>query len=172
MNEKKATIQMNDQDKKEVENLITKAKLETSETRLKIFFVGAGALLGVFGILIPLLVTINSSNQIDKAIERVDKSIEKMQESFKELAGTQLRKAKLQMFIDNNALENSQVYYVDAKFRIRYFELKNVGDAPAENIRVKLYLGEKNGVATGDGTKSWKKRPDLQSDEGVNVFFS
>ena len=135
---------MNREDSNEVERMILEAKLETAETRLKIFFTVAGALLGVFGILIPLILAINSSSQIDKSIVRVDQAIERMEQSFKELAGTQLRRPEIECYFKGKSL-------TDAVLNLKQhesvaFEIKNRGDATATNIRLHLYIAEEKGL--------------------------
>ncbi len=150
---------MNREDSNEVERMILEAKLETAETRLKIFFTVAGALLGVFGILIPLILAINSSSQIDKSIVRVDQAIERMEQSFKELAGTQLRRPEIECYFKGKSL-------TDAVLNLKQhesvaFEIKNRGDAMATNIRLHLYIAEEKGI----------DRNAIETD-GLSYFYS
>ena len=145
---------MNEHDKIEVEKMILEAKLDVSETRLKMFFTIAGALLGIFGILIPMILAINSSSQINKGIVRADKAIEKMEESFKELAGTQLRKPEIQCYFNGRELANTVLNIVQEEAQT--LEIKNIGDAPATIIRLHLYILDDKGIDQNGITYSWQ----------------
>lgn len=145
---------MNDQEKQEIENMLLQAKLDVAETRLKMFFTLAGALLGVFGILIPLVLTINSSNQINNAIDRVDRAITKMEQSFKELAGTQLRKPDIECYIEGKPLNNVTLSFQQDESKV--LELKNVGDKPASEIKLHLYISDEKGIDNYGIFYSWQ----------------
>lgn len=162
---------MNTEDRQEVEKMILEAKLETAETRLKIFFTVAGALLGVFGILLPLFLAFNSSSQIDQSIARVDRAIEKMEQSFKELAGTQLRRPEIECYFNGQSLTDA-ILNLNQHEKVA-FEIKNKGDAPVTHIKLHLYIAEEKGV--DDNAIGWNWQYSEFSDEPdysrLFVFF-
>ena len=163
---------MNREDRHEVERMILEAKLETAETRLKIFFTVAGALLGVFGILIPLILAINSSSQIDKSIVRVDRAIERMEQSFKELAGTQLRRPEIECYFKGKSLADA-ILNLNQHEAVA-FEIKNQGDAPATNIRLHLYIAKEKGIDRNAIMRTWEysEFSDEPEYSRLFVFFS
>lgn len=75
-----------------VDKKISDAKFVISEIKLQFVLKIAGAALAIFGIFVPLLVTVLSSYQVDKSIDR-------MRDQFKELAGNQLRKPEISCYV-------------------------------------------------------------------------
>lgn len=128
-----------------VDNKILEAKLTIAEGRVRfLLYVGAAALT-IFGIILPLLLTSQST-------ERVDKAIERMEDRFNELAGTQLRRPDLEGLIDGKALENTLLTYSKEDL-CKIIAIKNTGDGTAENIQTRLYLDIEKHFK--DGTDPW-----------------
>jgi len=146
-----------DELEKQIENRIRDAKLDLWESRFKIFLWFGGALIVILGVIVPFWRT-------DKNSERVEQAIQNMERRFEILTQMQHRQPNLTFSVDGQRLEGTTVYYIDDKFQCPYFELRNTGDAPATNIRVRLYLS-KIGHRLRGNSKTWKKRPDLQNDE-------
>jgi len=80
----------------------------------------------------------SQSRQIEHSISRGDSAIQDMNKQFKDLAGTQLRKPKLECRVKGASLEG-HVVNITSKNKNLYFEIKNVGDATARILRYKLY---------------------------------
>ena len=123
-------------DKENNEHLIDKkiaeAKLAVAEKRLNLVLYLAAAALTIFGVLIPLLLTLRSEAKVDTAVR-------KMEQDFKELAGKQLRKPKIQCYVEGKPLVNSVIAF-DAAHPSALIELKNVGDGTADFIKYRIYL--------------------------------
>lgn len=70
---------------------------------------------------------------------KVDNAIAEMRKEFKELAGNQLRKPFLECYVNGKSLEGALLRVLP---RTRDFDIqiKNVGDAPARNLQLKLYI--------------------------------
>ena len=142
-------------DKQEIEELIekriTEAKLTVSETRLQTFTWIASGLLALFGVIIPLWLTNRSADKVDIALAD-------MQRQFKELAGVQLRKPSLECFLDGKSLEGSVMSFA-IDHQTFTIEVKNSGDAPANNIRVRLYANLENEIGFWDEQTQWQQLP-------------
>jgi len=178
----------------EMETLIDKkiadAKLEIADKRMNLVLAIGGGILAVFGVFVPIMLTIQSSNRVDTAVQqmrddinnlgrnqqmqtsastekaekatqevrdqfrelsqnqaresgsaaaRVEKAIQEMRSQFKELAGTQLRKPVLDCTVEGKALDGNLLTFSTKKNEYT-FEVRNSGDAPARNIRLRLYL--------------------------------
>ncbi|MEI8062817.1 MAG: hypothetical protein WCH84_01990 [Verrucomicrobiota bacterium] len=131
----------------EVERIVDKKVLETkltiTESRLNHFFVLAGVFLTIFGIIVPLFWSFNSSEKTEKAIDRMavatDKAIAQMKDDFQKLAGTALRKPILDCFVDGKRLEGGVLRLGPSSRRSRTIEIRNHGDAPAKNMQVRFY---------------------------------
>lgn len=84
-------------DDKELENLIDKkvaeAKLDVAEKRLNYVLIIGGGLVGLFGILFPLLTASANTDKIDSAISRMDSRLE----SFDYKASNELEKMKREL---------------------------------------------------------------------------
>jgi hypothetical protein len=142
-------------DKQEVEQLvekrITEAKLAVTETRLQTLTWIASGLLALFGVIIPLWLTNRSADKVDAAVAD-------MQKQFKELAGVQLRKPSLECLLDGKSLEGSTLNFSESH-RTHTIELRNSGDAPAGNIRIRLYTNFVEGVEIWDDQTQWQSLP-------------
>jgi len=125
-------------EKKEIEELIEKkvleAKLQASETRLQLVLWLGAILITLLGVVVPIW-------QTNTSTEKVDKAIEAMENRFKELAGTQLQRPELECYINSNKLEGSVLSFTPDQSRI--LELRNLGDGPARNIKIRLYINDK-----------------------------
>jgi hypothetical protein len=118
-----------------IDKKIAEAKLVVAEKRLNYLLAIGAALFAIFGTIIPLFLTEQSS-------DRVDRSIETMEKKFDELAGKKLRKPEIQCFIDESQLVHSVVRF-DHSNKTRNIVIRNVGDGTAEFIKVKLYIQSK-----------------------------
>jgi hypothetical protein len=82
--------------------------------------------------------------------EKIDKEILSFENRFKEMAGKQLRKPIMICNYKSNTLENCIIQF-DKKTHQATLVLKNIGDATAKNIRIKLYINtDKNVHISGD----------------------
>lgn len=99
---------------------------------------------------------------------RIDSSTERMEERFKELAGKQLRRPKLDCFVDGKRLAGSSLIF-DPKTIKRFVELKNLGDGTAEQVRIRLYINHVDDALVRDlGNELWFRsevndRPDFEA---------
>jgi hypothetical protein len=124
---------MDEKDKTEVENMILEAKLDISESRFKLILYLAGGFLALFGVMLPLFLSWDSSGRVDKAIE-------KMENSFKELAGTQLRKPDIECYFKGEKLNNRTLsfdYYKDLDIEVR-----NTGNAITKDLQFYFYISD------------------------------
>lgn len=125
-----------------IEKKILEAKLVVTESRLNHVLVLAGVFLTVFGILLPLWIANSSSDKSEKAVaameDKTDRAIDKMEARFRELSGTALRKPELDCFIDGKKLDGAVLQFSPNK-RQRIVEVRNLGDAPARNIYIRIY---------------------------------
>jgi len=159
----------------EVENLIDKklkekfrrrsiieAELQITEKRLQTVL----ALFVVFGILLPIYITYTAKSDVNEAIKN-------MKEEFSRLAATQLRKPIIDCTVNGRSLRGSLVTLVNGAFSFQYFELKNIGDAPANNIRVRLLFGANEKISRSQQASVWITRDDLIKDEPAfpNVLY-
>jgi hypothetical protein len=131
-------------DDKNIEKLIEKkileTKLEIIEKRLHFVFALGAALLAIFGVLIPMWMTSQSTSKIDKAIATMDSRFEK-------LAGTQLREPKLRCYFEGNPLENSRLIFNKDRSIVEHFiEIRNEGNSPGNQIRVFLHFQDSSKV--------------------------
>jgi hypothetical protein len=69
---------------------------------------------------------------------KVDSSIQDMQKRFRELEGAHLRKPVLECLVGGQSLEGGILKLSPARSQVT-FQVKNIGDAPARNIRIRLY---------------------------------
>ena len=90
----------------------------------------------LFGIVFPLIFTFQSTDKVDKAIER-------MERKFEELAGKQLRKPEIACYVDSRNLMNSVLTFNPDNTR-RIIEIQNVGDGIAEVIKFRLYVNSQD----------------------------
>lgn len=61
-----------------VDKKILEAKLENSEKRFQTISMLAGAALTLFGIFVPILITLNSSNKVDESIHNMNNEFDKL----------------------------------------------------------------------------------------------
>jgi Skp family chaperone for outer membrane proteins len=82
---------MNDEELKNlIDKKVTEAKLDVAEKRLNYVLIIGGGLVGLFGILFPLLTASANTDKIDSAISRMDSRLE----SFDSRASDELEKMK------------------------------------------------------------------------------
>ena len=80
----------------------------------------------------------DQSRQLNLSTNKVDSAIQDMQKRFKELEGNQLRKPLLDLFYRSASLDGSTILFFPNK-RGDTLTVKNNGDAPASNIRFRVY---------------------------------
>lgn len=124
----------------EIDNKILDAKLTISEKRLQ-FVIGIGiALVAIFGVLVPIWLTTQSTDKIDKTISKIE-------ERFAIIEGTKLKKPKISCFYKDNDLKNSKIIIgKEQQDNFPLIEIRNEGNASANRIRAFLYIEDKNGI--------------------------
>ena len=138
--------------KKEVEDLIDRKILESkliiTEKRLQYFLVLGAALFAIFGIIFPMYLTSQSTDKVEKAIE-------KMENRFDELAGSQILKPEIDCFVDGKRLENTILLF-DKTHRYRTVQIRNEGAGIAKFVRMRLYLDIRDKDLVNDfGQTAW-----------------
>jgi hypothetical protein len=117
---------------------------------------------------------------INKAIDnlngRTERSTERMQNQFKELAGNQLKKAKLECSYNGKALVGSVISLSDLLKPGSVLQVKNIGNGAA-NSPVTITLFGKDipfqplqNCTSISGTGSWNKLAVLSGDENAEQF--
>jgi len=124
-------------EREEVERIVSEKinhiGLQYAEKRLNFLLWFGGALLGLFGVILPMWLTSSST-------ERVDKEILSMEKRFEELAGKQLRRPLIECSYENKSLEGQVVdLSVDASHSTPII-IRNVGDGPTPYMDFRLYL--------------------------------
>jgi hypothetical protein len=109
------------------------------------------------------------SRQLGSTATKVDNAISDMNKQFKELAGTQLRKPLLDCLLKGSNLEGEDLNFSPEHKQIT-IQIKNVGDAPARNIRVRLYTNiADNNAIQGEETQ-WDQLS-LSDEPGYKYAF-
>jgi hypothetical protein len=107
----------------------------------------------------------------EKSSNRIDSSTQRMEERFKELAGKQLRKPKLDCFVEGKRLSGSSLIFNPQTIK-RFVELKNLGDGTAEQVRIRLYLNYVDDDLIRDlRNESWFKSEVNDRSEFVAMFI-
>lgn len=155
---------------REIDLLIDKkladAKLDLTEKRLSHTLWAFGILLAVAGIGLPIYMAYTTSDKTDKAID-------KMQQQVREVIGTALLKPKLDCFVDGKRLDGGELRFSPGKRR-RTIEVRNVGDATAKNIQVRIYCALKDQLSFqahegSDGSTAPGTSDELEF--GSNYYF-
>jgi hypothetical protein len=115
-----------------VDRKIEDAKLVILEKRFNYLLTIGGALLVIFGILLPLFLVFQNNERVDDAIGRMDNN-------FKELAGKQMRKPSFACFVDGKHLENSTLTFTQNEYQ-KVIEVKNIGDGTADYFDYNVYV--------------------------------
>lgn len=97
----------------------------------------------------------SQSRQLGNTVARVDNAIQDMQKQFKELAGAQIKKPVLELFVGGSSLEGA-VLKLSPTHQTVTINIKNAGDASARNIRIRLYS---NSTADCYYFGSWRLLP-------------
>jgi hypothetical protein len=152
-----------------INHKVTEAKLEVAERRLHFALWFGGAVIAVFGVLLPLMQNSISSRDISSAIEKtelrsseasteVSKAIEKMEREFAELAGKQILKPEIACSANGVPLENSILTFTKNNNR-HTISVRNTGNSVATLIRMRLYLNVRDQNLEQDflygGHQSW-----------------
>lgn len=120
-----------------IDKKIAEAKVIIAEKRLNFVLAIGAAFLTIFGIFIPIFLSQQSENRVDAAIE-------KMESKFNELAGKQLRKAKIACYVEGENLTNNIVRIGPDVDSFKSIMIKNIGDGAAENVTMRLYINSEN----------------------------
>ena len=115
-----------------IDKKILEAKLVITEKRLQYFLVLGAALFAIFALILPMYLTYQST-------EKVDKAIEKFERRFEELAGKQVLKPEIDCLINGKSLENTVLIF-DKQNNSRSFLIRNEGAGVAIFVRIRLYL--------------------------------
>lgn len=123
-------------DYRKIEDLIDKkileAKLLVTEKRLQYFLVLGAALFAIFGLILPMYLTFQST-------EKVDRAIEKFEQRFEELTGNQVLKPEIDCFVNGKALTNSTLLFNKQNIN-RSIQVRNEGNGVATFVRLRLYI--------------------------------
>jgi hypothetical protein len=98
----------------------------------------------------------NQTRESKSATDRVDRAIGDMQTQFKELAGVQLRHPLLVCLVGGRSLE-AAVLSLQGQIADIRLELRNEGDAPARNVRIRLYVATEQNVQLGGEVVNWQQ---------------
>ncbi len=195
-------------EKNEIEQLVARmiadAKLEVVQKRLELILWIGGALLALFGVVVPVWQTTKSTDRLElatrdmkidlaqmsqalradskisseklekggndlraefkelaseqrseigTAMRKIDEAGSNLRSQFEQLAGAQMRKPLLECLFNGRGLEGTALSLSPSRGSLQ-LELKNIGDGPARNIRVRLYANlEKQFDVTGDQTQ-------------------
>jgi len=122
-----------------IDKKIADAKLVVAESRLQFFMKIAAGFVALFGIALPIFLTVQSSSRVDTAIQKVDSAIQNMETKFNELAGKQLRTPEITAYVDGQNLVNHVLRFaVDNRNEV--IVIKNTGDGTAEYVTMSLYM--------------------------------
>lgn len=125
-------------DKEEVERIvsdrISHARLELAEKRLHFLLWFGGALLAIFGMILPMWLTGTST-------ERVDNAIQSMEKRFEDLVGKQLRRPLIECSYQDKNLEGQSIdCFVGESKSTSPIIVRNVGDGSTNLLYCRLYL--------------------------------
>lgn len=116
--------ELRDDLQKQIDLKTSEAKLEVSEKRLNFALKLGTALIAIFGVFLPILIVVLAKLDIEKR--------------FEQLAGTQPREPDVECFFNGDIFRGGTLTSV--QYEMQEFLIKNVGDGPAENVVIRLYL--------------------------------
>ena len=91
----------------------------------------------------------SQSNYINSSSSKINEELQSLENRFKELAGNQLRKPNVICLLNGKSIEN--IFFTFNKSKSEYvLELRNIGDAPAKNTFMKLYLKTEKNISVYD----------------------
>lgn len=160
-------------DKEEVEIIvsdrISHARLELAEKRLNflLWFGGTvgGAVLVIFGIILPIWLTGSSTQRIDNAIES-------MERRFEELVGKQLRRPLIECSYQNKSLEGQSVdCIVGESNSIFPIIVRNVGDGSTNLLYCRLYLASDELPSNNFSISWWHLLPDCDESPEYTLAY-
>ena len=139
-------------DREEVEKIfsdrIIRTKLQLTEKRLHFLLWFGGALLAIFGVMVPIWLTSSSTERVDKAIESIEKR-------FDELVGKQLRRPIIECSYQNKSLEGQSIDCVVGEYKSIFpIIVRNVGDGSSSLLYCRLYLASDE-LPSNDFSISW-----------------
>lgn len=131
-------------EKQDIEDLIEKKILEAkliqaeanellAEKRLHFALWFGGAVLALFGVIVPLWPT-------NSATEKVDKTIQEMEKRFSDMAGNQSRRPEIDCLFDGKNLENQVLTFFVVDDPTQILEIRNIGTATAQNVKIRFYV--------------------------------
>lgn len=115
-----------------IDKKISEAKLYVAEKRINFLLTIGTAILTIFGIILPMFLTFQSARKVDEAIQN-------MEQKFNESAGKQMRKPRIECYLDGKDLVSGFLFF-DPKKTERVIEIKNVGDGTADFIKMRFYV--------------------------------
>ncbi|MBN1329943.1 MAG: hypothetical protein JXA54_10765 [Candidatus Heimdallarchaeota archaeon] len=113
-----------------IDQKILQAKLSIAEKRIQFLLWLGGAILALFGVIIPIW-------QTNTSIEKVDKAISEMQTNFEKLAGAQSRKPVLICLFNDKNISNQEIV-IEPNSNISML-IKNIGNGAAQHISIRFY---------------------------------
>jgi len=131
---------------KDVQLELSEKRFELSEKRMKFalslgFGIGVFMLtvFGVISVIVPLVIT-------DQSSDRVDQAIKDMKENFDKLAGTQLREPEIKVYLDGQEFKTGVLTFVIGEEKSYRFLVSNVGDRMTESVSIRVYTKSKEEI--------------------------
>jgi hypothetical protein len=126
---------------------VANAKVDIAESRLRHLTIVGAIIVGLTGVVVPILLT--SSNT-----SRVDTAISEMNAKFDKLAAIQLRQPDIHCLGNGKPIENSSVS-LDPKSEDFMLELLNTGSGSAYSVETFLYFDSKDSIFVSNWGIGW-----------------
>ncbi len=150
-----------------VENKIRDENLKMWDTRFRFFMTLGGALIVILGIIIPLWRTDTSRKENREATQE---AIQEMEDKFARLAGTQLREPDVICIYNGDVFRGGTLTFV--QYEMQEFLIKNVGDGPAENVVIRLYVDTDEYIPVRGISGKWDEENISDESDFGQVFVS
>ena len=144
-----------------VENKIRDENLKMWDARFRYFMALGGALIVILGIIVPLWRTNTSTKETREAIQE-------MEDKFARLAGTQLREPDVICIYNGDVFRGGTLTFV--QYEMQEFLIKNVGDGPAENVVIRLYVDTDEYISVRGISGSWDQENISDESDFAQVF--
>lgn len=122
---------------REFENIldkkITEAKLQIAEKRLQLLLSAAGAIILLFGILLPYM-------QLRISTDKVDEAIKEMKREVNQAIGSINRQPNLICSYQGAELKDDAILTIEGQNIDLTFELKNIGNEKSPKVSMRLYF--------------------------------